>query len=72
MRSTLSGAVEAQEVTDFKEARSRFEEAFLRHQLAAVDGSVSRLAERIGLERTYLYRKLKIHGVSVDEERQKK
>lgn len=63
---------EARDVTDFKEARSRFEEVFLRHHLAAVDGSVSRLAERIGLERTYLYRKLKTHGIGVDEERIKK
>ena len=65
-------SAEARELTDFKEARSRFEEAFLRHHLTAVDGSVARLAERIGLERTYLYRKLKIHGIGVDEERVKK
>ncbi len=58
-------------VTDFKEARARFEEAFLRRELARSDGSVARLAEIIGLERTYLYRKLKTYGIGVDEGRQR-
>jgi len=56
-------------LTDFKEARARFEEAFLRRELARSDGNVARLAETIGLERTYLYRKLKTYGISVDEGR---
>jgi two-component system nitrogen regulation response regulator NtrX len=58
-------------VTDFKEARSRFEEAFLRRELARADGNIARLAETIGLERTYLYRKLKTYGIGVDEGRQR-
>jgi two-component system nitrogen regulation response regulator NtrX len=56
-------------VRDFKEARARFEEAFLRRELARSEGSVARLAETIGLERTYLYRKLKTYGFGADEVR---
>ncbi|KAF5038519.1 Regulatory protein AtoC [anaerobic digester metagenome] len=58
-------------VTDFKEARARFEEAFLRRGLARSDGNIARLAEAIGLERTYLYRKLKTYGIGIDEGRQR-
>ncbi len=58
-------------VTDFKEARARFEEAFLRRELARSDGNIARLAEAIGLERTYLYRKLKTYGIGIDEGRQR-
>lgn len=57
------------DIRDFKEARSRFEEAFLRRELALCDGSVARLAETIGLDRTYLYRKLRQHGLGLDETR---
>jgi two-component system nitrogen regulation response regulator NtrX len=58
-------------VRDFKEARARFEEAFLRRELARSDGNIAKLAETIGLERTYLYRKLKTYGIGVDEGRQR-
>lgn len=57
------------EVTDFKEARALFEEAFLRRALVRADGNISRLADAIGLERTYLYRKLKAYGIGVDDGR---
>ena len=32
---------------------------------------IARLAEAIGLERTYLYRKLKTYGIGIDEGRQR-
>nr|WP_228644867.1 sigma-54 dependent transcriptional regulator [Desulfomicrobium baculatum] len=56
-------------ITDFKEARARFEEAFLRRELARADGNVARLSETIGLERTYLYRKLRTYGIGSEEGR---
>ena len=46
-----------------REAREAFERAYFEHHLAR-EGSISRLAERIGLERTHLYRKLKQLGIS--------
>jgi two-component system nitrogen regulation response regulator NtrX len=50
-------------VPSFREARALFEKQFLRRQLAECRGNVSLLAEKIGLERSHLYRKLKAYGL---------
>ncbi|MCK5720307.1 MAG: sigma-54-dependent Fis family transcriptional regulator [Thiomargarita sp.] len=42
-----------------REARERFEKDYLEHQLQELGGNVSKVATRIGLERTHLYRKLR-------------
>ncbi len=44
---------------DFKSARAEFERLFLSKKIQDYQGNVSRLAEAIGLERSYLHRKLK-------------
>lgn len=46
-----------------RDARDRFERAYLMRQLKHCRGSVSRLASISGMERTHLYRKLKDLGV---------
>ena len=46
-----------------REAREQFERAYLRQQLALCDGKVGKLAHRVGMERTHLYRKLRSLGV---------
>jgi DNA-binding NtrC family response regulator len=46
-----------------REAREQFERAYLRQQLALCDGKVGKLAQRVGMERTHLYRKLRSLGV---------
>ncbi|MFQ6005091.1 MAG: sigma-54-dependent transcriptional regulator [Woeseia sp.] len=46
-----------------REAREQFERAYLRQQLVLCDGKVGRLAKRVGMERTHLYRKLRSLGV---------
>ncbi len=46
-----------------REARERFEKAYFVKQLAYCDGNIAKLAERAGLERTNLYRKLKSLGI---------
>ncbi|OBQ56822.1 sigma-54-dependent transcriptional regulator [Halodesulfovibrio spirochaetisodalis] len=48
---------------DFKEARNHFEAAFLEAKLKEYDGNITRLAEAIGLERSYLYRKLRSYNI---------
>ena len=48
---------------DFKAARAEFEKEFLAARLEQYQGNISRLAEAIGLERTYLHRKLKSYGI---------
>jgi len=42
-----------------REARDAFEKLYFEHHLRQEGGNMTRLAERSGLERTHLYRKLK-------------
>ncbi|MDH3319934.1 MAG: response regulator [Betaproteobacteria bacterium] len=49
----------------YREAREAFERVYFENLLAAASGSMSRVAERSGLERTHLYRKLKALGLPV-------
>jgi DNA-binding NtrC family response regulator len=46
-----------------REARDAFERAYFEYHLARENCSMTRVAERTGLERTHLYRKLKQLGV---------
>ena len=46
-----------------REAREQFEKAYLEYQLKIFNGSVSRVSERVGIERTHLYRKLRSLGI---------
>ncbi len=46
-----------------REAREQFEYNYLAHQLEQVGGSVGKLAKRVGMERTHLYRKLRSLGI---------
>lgn len=46
-----------------REARDAFERAYFEHHLSREGGSMTRVAEKTGLERTHLYRKLKQLGV---------
>ena len=49
----------------YREAREAFERLYFEHLLARENGSMSKVAERSGLERTHLYRKLKALGLPV-------
>ncbi len=46
-----------------REAREEFERAYLKQQLMLCGGKVGKLAARVGMERTHLYRKLRSLGV---------
>ncbi|TSE35783.1 response regulator [Tepidimonas charontis] len=48
-----------------REARDAFEKAYFEFHLAKEQGSMTRVAEKSGLERTHLYRKLKQLGVDL-------
>ena len=53
-----------------REAREAFERAYFEHHLRLDGANMTRLAEKTGLERTHLYRKLKdlgLRGVKSDE-----
>ena len=46
-----------------REAREQFEKNYLEYQLRESGGSVGKLAKRVGMERTHLYRKLRSLGI---------
>ena len=48
-----------------RDARDAFERAYFEYQLGKEAGSMTRVSEKTGLERTHLYRKLKQLGVDV-------
>ena len=48
-----------------REARDAFEKAYFEFHLVHEGGSMTRVAEKTGLERTHLYRKLKQLGVDL-------
>jgi DNA-binding NtrC family response regulator len=48
-----------------REARDAFEKSYFEFHLARENGSMTRVAEKTGLERTHLYRKLKQLGVEL-------
>ena len=48
-----------------REARDEFEKAYFEYHLGRENGSMTRVAEKTGLERTHLYRKLKQLGVDL-------
>ncbi len=48
-----------------REARDAFEKSYFEYHLAQEGGSMTRVAEKTGLERTHLYRKLKQLGVDL-------
>lgn len=50
-----------------REARDAFEKLYFEHHLRLEGGNMTRLAERSGLERTHLYRKLKQLGVTLNK-----
>jgi DNA-binding NtrC family response regulator len=52
-----------------REARDAFEKSYFEFHLVKEGGSMTRVAEKTGLERTHLYRKLKQLGVDLSRNR---
>jgi DNA-binding NtrC family response regulator len=50
-----------------REARDDFEKAYFEFHLSAEGGSMTRVADKTGLERTHLYRKLKQLGIDLSK-----
>ncbi|MFV3408552.1 sigma-54-dependent transcriptional regulator [Bdellovibrio bacteriovorus] len=60
-------AVEMQDLSTFREARAQFEKDYLLRKIGENSGNISRTAEVIGLERSYLHRKIKAYGIDTKE-----
>ena len=46
-----------------RDARDVFEKIYFEHHIRLENGNMSRVADKVGLERTHLYRKLKQLGI---------
>ena len=65
LRTREAGTVdEAQKDKTLKEARETFERAYILGELRAHEWNMTRTAERLGIERSHLYRKLKSYGIT--------
>lgn len=53
------------EACDFRQARMKFEKEYLMKKLQEFDGSISKTARAIGMERTNLHRKIKAYQIEV-------
>jgi len=51
----------------FKEARKQFEHDYLRTKLEENKGNVSQTAEKVGMERSHLHKKVKALGIVLNE-----
>jgi len=47
----------------YKEAKNRFEKAFIAKKLREFNGNISQTAEAIGVERSNLHKKIKAYGL---------
>ncbi len=65
---TLSGKAGAifNSFGTFREARAQFEKEFLLAKIEENNGNISKTSEAIGLERSYLHRKIKAYGIEVN------
>lgn len=59
--SLTEGAIDL----NFRDARARFEREYLLQKIAENQGNISKTAELIGLERSYLHRKIKSYGIEM-------
>ncbi len=50
-----------------KEARSQFEKKYILDHLISNDWNITKTAEKLRLERTHLYRKMKLLGIEVEK-----
>lgn len=58
---------QAGELASFREARAEFEKEYLIKKINENNGNISRTAEAIGLERSYLHRKIKSFGIETQK-----
>jgi two-component system, NtrC family, nitrogen regulation response regulator NtrX len=62
-KSVAQAALDGRDTT-LKEARDNFERAYILAALRAHDWNMTRVAERLGIERSHLYRKVKAYQIT--------
>jgi two-component system nitrogen regulation response regulator NtrX len=64
LRPKSEGAAVPGDGRPLKEARDGFERAYILAELRAQDWNMTRTAERLGIERSHLYRKIRAYGIA--------
>jgi two-component system nitrogen regulation response regulator NtrX len=64
--ATTSANSEFNDMSTFREARAEFEKEYLIKKIQENNGNISKTAEAIGLERSYLHRKIKAYGIEAN------
>ncbi|OFZ31455.1 MAG: Fis family transcriptional regulator [Bdellovibrionales bacterium RIFCSPHIGHO2_01_FULL_40_29] len=64
--SAINSPVEVSDMSTFREARAEFEKEYLIKKIQENGGNISKTAEAIGLERSYLHRKIKAYGIEAN------
>jgi len=54
--------------SELRSARLQFEKAYFEYQLGVVGGNMAEVAQRAGIERTHLYRKLRMLGIRAKQD----
>ena len=63
-RDPAATVEDTQREKTLKEAREAFERAYILGELRTHDWNMTRTADKLGIERSHLYRKLKIYGIT--------
>ena len=63
-RDAVAAVEDTQREKTLREAREVFERGYIMGELRAHDWNMTRTAERLGIERSHLYRKLKTYGIT--------
>jgi len=63
-KEALAEGEEGRVEKTLKEAREAFERSYILAELRAHDWNMTRTAEKLGIERSHLYRKLKAYGIA--------
>lgn len=66
----ISGISKSYYTLPLRESRDLFEKAYFEYQMVVTGGSMTRISEFTGLERTHLYRKLKALGIDVTKKQE--
>jgi DNA-binding NtrC family response regulator len=66
----ISGIAKSYYNLPLRESRDLFEKAYFEYQMVVTGGSMTRISEFTGLERTHLYRKLKALGIDVTKKQE--
>ena len=63
-RDAADAAEDSQKEKTLKEAREAFERAYILSELRQLEWNMTKTAQKLGIERSHLYRKMKMYGIT--------